>query len=210
MSNQERLQKLVEEKKFYLRKAIVYKNQMIDYQKKGDTKNAEKSKEKLMQELTRAKHYKNLISQQNAILLNSERASRDPEFRAKWLKSIETAVSKSRARNEIDNDSDTESDKDESDKDELEELSNNDECAINSPKHTPTVSSLPNSNGLTSTKGKLWLKKLWSAITCSGGGGKKSKKYKKYNKRTRRAKKYKKTKKQKNKVSKKETRSKKY
>ena len=150
-----------------------------------------------MQELGRAKHYKNLISQQNAILLNSERASIDPEFRAQQLKSIETAVSKSRARHEIDNE-------------ELEELSNNDECSINSPKHTPTVSSLPNSNGVTTTKGKLWLKKLWSAISCSGGGGKKSKKYIKYNKRTRRAKKYKKTKKQKNKFAKKMTRSKKY
>jgi hypothetical protein len=207
MSNQERLQKFVEEKKKHLRNAIVYKNKMIEYQKKGDTKNAEKSKEKLMQELARAKRYKNLISQQNAILLNSERASRDPEFRAQWLKSIETAVSKSRARHEIDNDSDSENG---SDKEELEELSNNDECAINSPKHTPTVSSLPNSNGLTTTKGKLWLKKLWSAISCSGGGGKKSKKYKKYNKKTRRAKKYKKTKKQKNKFAQKMTRSKKY
>jgi hypothetical protein len=205
MSNQERLQKFIEEKKKHLRNAIIYKNQMIEYQKKGDTKNADKSKEKLIQELSRAKRYKNLISQQNAILLNSERASRDPEFRAQWLKSIETAVSKSKATHEIDNDSDSESDKEE-----LQELSNNDECAINSPKHTPTVSSLPNSNGLTTTKGKLWLKKLWSTISCSGGGGKKSKKYKKYNKKTRQAKKYKKTKKQKNKVRKKKTRSKKY
>jgi hypothetical protein len=201
MSNQERLQKFVEEKKKHLRNAIVYKNQMIEYQKKGDTKNAEKSKAKLEEELSKAKRYQKLISQRNAILLNSEKASRDPEFRAQWLKSIEAAVSKSRARHEINNDSDSQSDEAE-----LEELSNNDECPIN----TPSVSSLPNSHGLTSTKGKLWLKKLWSAISCSGGGSKKSKKYKKYNKKTRQAKKYKKTKKQKNKVSKKETRSKKY
>ena len=157
MSNQERLQKFVDERDKHFRNAIVYRNQMIAYQKKGDTKNAEKSKDNLIKELTRAKHYKKLISQQNAILLNTERASRDPQFRAQWLKNIETAVSRSRARHEINNDSDSDN---ESDNEELEELSNNDECTINSPKHTPSVLSLPNSNGLTTTKGKLWLKKL--------------------------------------------------
>ena len=140
MSSQERLVKLNEQKTAHLSQALKYKKQMQAFQQKGETKNAEKLQPKLNQELIMARQYNNLILKQNAILLNSERASRDPEFKAQWLKGIETALAKSRARQEVDNDNDSDSDKEEfseSDEKELEELSEEPiQCSRRSPSRS--------------------------------------------------------------------------